>query len=107
MSAPTSLMTAGSLGKMPTTSARRLISRLSRSSGFGAARLAAVPAFLRVKVPPTEESSAVVVISSDGEGDRPVGSLDVKAPGGRGNPGRSGAARLAAIAAGESTDKRG
>src|SRR3954451_22525181 len=34
MSAPTSLMTAGSLGKMPTTSARRLISRLSRSSGF-------------------------------------------------------------------------
>src|SRR3954451_9417117 len=34
MSAPTSLMTAGSFGKMPTTSARRLISRLSRSSGF-------------------------------------------------------------------------
>src|SRR3954471_15414203 len=28
------LMTAGSFGKMPTTSARRLISRLSRSSGF-------------------------------------------------------------------------
>src|SRR5215204_3818468 len=34
MSAPTSLMTAGSFGKMPTTSARRLISRLSRSSGL-------------------------------------------------------------------------
>src|SRR3954467_2070022 len=34
MSAPTSLMTAGSFGKMPTTSERRLISRLSRSSGF-------------------------------------------------------------------------
>ena len=26
---------------------------------------------------------AVVVISSDGKGDRPVGSLEVKAPGGR------------------------
>src|SRR3954468_18530825 len=34
MSAPTSRTTAGSFGKMPTTSARRLISRLSRSSGF-------------------------------------------------------------------------
>src|SRR4051794_16721495 len=34
MSAPTSRMTAGSFGKMPTTSERRLISRLSRSSGF-------------------------------------------------------------------------
>ena len=33
MSAPTSRMTAGSFGKMPTTSEWRLISRLSRSSG--------------------------------------------------------------------------
>src|SRR3954452_13741271 len=63
--------------------------------------------FLRVKVPPTEESSAVVVISSDGKGDRPVGSLDVKAPGGWGDPVRSGAARLAAILAGESPANRG
>src|SRR4051794_16331689 len=45
--------------------------------------------FLRVKVPPTEESSAVVVISSGGKGDRPAGSLDVKAPGGWGDPVRS------------------
>ena len=32
--APTSLMTAASLGKMPTTRARRLISLLTRSSGL-------------------------------------------------------------------------
>src|SRR4051794_41498752 len=63
--------------------------------------------FLRVKVPPTEESSAVVVISSDGKGDRPVGSLDVKDPGGWGDPVRSGAARLAPILAGESPANRG
>src|SRR4051794_41624674 len=63
--------------------------------------------FLRVKVPPTEESSAVVVISSGGKGDRPVGSLDVKAPGGWGEPGRSRAARLAALPAGEKPAHRG
>src|SRR3954454_9214634 len=60
-----------------------------------------------MEVPTTEESSAVVVISSDGKGDRPAGSLDVKAPGGRGNSVRSGAARLAAIPADGSADNRG
>jgi len=34
MSAPTNRMIAASLGKIPMTSARRLISRLTRSSGF-------------------------------------------------------------------------
>ena len=44
-----------------------------------AARLAAIPAG---GVPPTEDPVAVVVISSNGEGDRSVESLEVKVPDG-------------------------
>src|SRR3954462_834164 len=66
--------------------------------------LAAIPAG---ESPANRGVQSVVVVSSGGKGDRPVGSLDVKAPGGRGNPVRSGAARLAAIPAGESPANRG
>ena len=55
--------------------------RESRTYGSGAARLAAIPAGespANRGVPVT-----VVVISSNGEGNRSVGSLEVKAPGGR------------------------
>jgi hypothetical protein len=44
--APTSRMTASSLGKMPTTSVRRLISPLTRSIGFVTGMKIAVPARL-------------------------------------------------------------
>ena len=43
----------------------------------------------RVQVPPTEGSVTVVVISSDGEGDRSVESLEGKVPEGWGIPVRS------------------
>src|SRR5215475_12831228 len=46
--------------------------------------------FLRVRVPPTEgDPATVVVISSGGEGDRSVESLEVKVPEGWGVPVRS------------------
>jgi len=54
--------------------------RESRTYGSGAARLAAISAGeSRQQRSPV----AVVVISSNGEGDRSVGSLEVKALGGR------------------------
>src|SRR3954468_5082978 len=72
--------------------------------GSGAARLAAIPAG---ESPANRGVQSVVVISSGGKGDQPVGSLDVKAPGGWGNSVRSGAARLLPIPAGESPANRG
>src|SRR4051812_16829301 len=54
--------------------------------GSGAARLAAIPAG---ESPANRGVQSVVVISSGGKGDQPVGSLDVKAPGGWGNSVRS------------------
>src|SRR3954454_17112748 len=60
---------------------------LPARSGSGAARLAAIPAG---ESPANRGVQfAVVVISSGGTGDQPVGSLDVKAPGGWGNSVRS------------------
>jgi hypothetical protein len=55
--------------------------RESRTYGSGAARLAAIPA----GASPANRGNpvTVVVISSNGEGNRPVGSLEVKALGGR------------------------
>jgi hypothetical protein len=61
--------------------------RESRTSGSGAARLAAIPA----GESPANTGSPVhvVVISSGREGDRTVGSLEVKALWGRGDLVRS------------------
>ena len=71
--------------------------RESCEYGSGAARLAAIPAG---EVPPTRSPVAVVVISSNGKGDRAVGSLEVKALGGR--PYRSDPYRGASNLAGRS-----
>src|SRR5262249_58577766 len=57
--------------------------RESCTYGSGAARLAAISAGESRQ---QRSPDAVVVISSNGEGDRSVGSLEVKALGGRAHP---------------------
>src|SRR6516162_2829364 len=67
--------------------AKRLTTGSARARGFGAARLAAIPA----GAGPANKRSPVhvVVISSGSEGDQTAGSLDVKALWGRGDLVRS------------------